>query len=150
MAHWVSSLAATALESVLSKDKSGRSKLSAVISTIVRFPIKLVAAFFAAPFLAFRVARYAKDPWRRRIAGFGLFLAMVVGWFAGTALGTAAAAFLIMAKVGLIWGLAFFVGTATSVVLSVAFSLLALNATAWLFLGMSSEDVVAHLRTIST
>lgn len=102
-----------------------------------------------APFLAFRVARAAKNPVRRVIASAGLFLAIVAAWLAGTLLGAAGAALLIGAKIGLIWGIAFFIGTTLSVTLSVVFSILAFNATSWLFLHMSSEEVVEYLRSIS-
>lgn len=56
---------------------------------------------------------------------------------------------LVAAKFGLLYGVAFFVGTALSVTLSVTFSILVLNATACFFLKMSSQEVVDHLRTIS-
>lgn len=149
MAHWVGSLAASSLESLLRKRRSGGSSFGTVAGSVMRYPIKAVAAFFTAPFLAFRVARVAKNPIRRLIAGVGLFIAMLAGWFAGTALGTAAGALLVMSKVGLFWGLAFLIGTTLSVVLSVVFSFLVLNATAFLFLHMSSEEVVEYLRTLS-
>lgn len=102
-----------------------------------------------APFLVFRVAQTAKNPVRRVIASVGLFLSIVAAWLAGTLLGTAAAALLIIAKIGLIWGIAFFIGTILSVIFSVVFSILAFNATSWLFLHMSSEEVVEYLRSIS-
>ena len=149
MTHWAVSLAASALESLHRQKKIGDSSLGTVLSSILRQPIKTIAAFFFAPFLAFRIARFAKNPIRRIIAGVGLFIAMLAGWLAGTALGTATGALLIMSKFGFLWGFAFFVGTTTSVILSVAFSLLALNSTAWLFLHMSSEDVINHLRSLS-
>ena len=149
MAYWASQLAVSALEAVLRQRKTGGSSVRAAATSVLRYPLKAVAAFFTAPFLAFRVARVAKNPVRRLIAGVGLFIAMLAGWFAGTALGTAAGALLIASHVGLLWGLAFFVGTSISVVMSVAFSFLVLNATAWLFLHISSEEVVEYLRSIS-
>jgi hypothetical protein len=37
-----------------------------------------------------------------------------------------------------------------SVTLSVAFSILVFNGVAWLFVGMSTPEVVAYLRSLST
>ena len=149
MAHWTSSLAATALEALRGRDRSGQGPIRTMAGSVLRYPVKLLAAFFTAPFLAFRVARYAKDPTRRRVAGIGLFIAMLTAWFAGTAFGTVVGALLVMTRVGLLWGLAFLIGTTMSVVLSVVFSFLVLNATALLFLHMSSEEVIEYLRTLS-
>jgi len=123
--------------------------MGTVLKSIARYPIKAVAAFFVAPFLAFRVARMAKNPVRRAVAGVGLFISVLLGWFAGTALGTAAGALLIASKVGLLWGIAFFVGTLLSVTLSVAFSILVFNATALFFLHASSEEVIEYLCALS-
>jgi hypothetical protein len=83
------------------------------------------------------------------IAGAGLFLAMLAAWAAGTFLGSAAGALLVYSYLGLWWGGAFLVGTTLSVTLSVAFSVLVLNTTAWLFLQVSSEEVVEYLRGVS-
>jgi hypothetical protein len=44
------------------------------MTSVTRYPIKAVAAFAAAPFLAFRVARFAKNPVRRGVGMMGLFL----------------------------------------------------------------------------
>ena len=109
----------------------------------------MIAAFVLAPFLAFRVAALAKNPVRRLIAGVGFILSILAAWLAGTFLGTVAGALLIAAKVGMLWGLAFIVGTTLSVVLSVSFSILVMNAVAFFFLHMSSEEVVAYLRSLS-
>lgn len=146
---WTSTVFATAIEALSRRSKEESTPLRTVARSIWRSPIKLVAAFIFAPFLAFRVARAAKNRTRRLIAGAGLFLAILLAWLAGTLLGTAAGALLIASQVGIIWGLAFFVGTAVSVTLSVAFSILVLNATSLLFLQLSSEEVVEYLRTSS-
>lgn len=142
-------LGITVLEMLMKRRARGGSSLGGAIAAVVRLPFRAIAAFFTAPFLAFRVAAVAKNPVRRAIAGVGLFIAMLAGWFAGTFLGTTTAALLIAAKVGLFWGFAFFIGTTISVVLSVAFSYLVLSATSYFFLQMSSEDVVEYLRSIS-
>ena len=86
---WASTLFAAAIEA-LAKRPPGSGSLSTVARSIARYPIKAIAAFVVAPFLAFRVARAAKNPVRRLIAGVGLFLALLFAWLAGTFLGTAA------------------------------------------------------------
>ena len=149
MSHWAASLFATGLEALMRKRIDGQSSLGVVVKSIWRYPIKMIAAFLVAPFLAFRVAALAKNPVRRLIAGVGFFLSILAAWLAGTFLGTVAGALLIAAKVGMLWGLAFIIGTTLSVVLSVAFSILVMNAVAFFFLHMSSEEVVAYLRSLS-
>lgn len=149
MNHWTASLFAAALESLSRKQPGGQTNMISVLKSVAGHPFKLIAAFILAPFLAFRIAANAKNPVRRAIAGVGLFIAMLSGWLAGTLLGTAAGALLIAAKIGLLWGLAFIVGTTLSMVLSVAFSILIVNAASYIFLQLSSEDVIEHLRSIS-
>ena len=148
MSHWAAKLFAKAIESLINR-KEGQSSIGNVIDSIWKQPIKLLAAFFVAPFLVFRVAAYAKNPARRYIAGFGLFVSVLGAWFAGTFIGTAVGALLIAAKVGLLWGIAFIVGTGLSVILSVTFSIIVLNSLSCLFLHMSSEEVIDHLKSIS-
>ena len=143
-----SKLFSSALEALL-KRPAGSGSLATVAKSIIRYPIKTVAAFIAAPFLAIRVAGAAKDPVRRAIAGVGLFIAVLLAWLAGTFLGTAVGALLVMSHIGMFWGIGFIVGTTLSVTLSVAFSVLVLNTTALFFLHMSSEEVVAYLKSIS-
>jgi hypothetical protein len=94
MSHWTASLFSSAL-GALSKRSSSGDGLGTVLKAIGRYPVKVLAAFFMAPFLAFRVARIAKNPVRRAIAGIGLFIAVLAAWLAGTALGTAVGALLL-------------------------------------------------------
>lgn len=143
------SFAAMALRAALKQKSSGGSAFRTVATSVLRTPVKAVAAFICAPFLALRVALAAKNPVRRAIAGAGLFIAVMAAWFAGTFLGTLAGAALVAAKLGLFWGFAFLISTSISVVLSVTFSLLVLNATALFFLHMSSEEVVQYLQALS-
>lgn len=139
---------ATAIDA-LSKKPDGSGSLITVIRSLVRYPVKTVAAFLCAPILAFRVARVAKNPIRRLIASTGLFISFILAWFAGTFIGTATGAALISTKFGVLVGLGFFIGTSFSITLSVAFSIVVLNASSWFFLQMSSEEVVAYLKSIS-
>lgn len=148
MSHWTASLFSTAL-ATLARTKTQGGGFGTVIKSIGRYPIKTIAAFFLAPFLALRVARMAKNPVRRVVASIGLFISVLLAWLAGTALGTATGALIIASKIGLLWGVAFFVGSFLSVTLSVAFSILVFNATSLLFLHASSEEVIEYLRKIS-
>lgn len=82
-------------------------KLSDISRSIFRQPIKMIAAFFTAPILLYKIIQRAKNPRRRAMAKVGLVVGAIGAYFAGTFLGTSAAALLIMAKVGFIMGLAF-------------------------------------------
>lgn len=149
MLNGVAAFAATVLGNATKRRNIGDSAVGAVAKSIVRLPIKAVAAYFCAPFLAFRVARHAKNPVRRIIAGMGLFIAMLAAWAAGTFLGSLTGALLVAAKIGLLAGWAFLVGTSVSVVLSITFQLSVLNAFSLFFLHMSSEEVVQYLKELS-
>ncbi|UCV07203.1 hypothetical protein [Dechloromonas denitrificans] len=149
MGSWAAGLIANGLEAITSsKDKNGGA-LFATLSSVLRYPIKAIAAFILAPFLAFRIAALAKNPIRRLIAGTGLVLAIFLAWAAGTFLGTMIGALFVGSKFGFVVGAGFLLGTAVSVTLSVAFSILVLNTTAWAFLHLSSEEVISYLKSIS-
>jgi hypothetical protein len=60
-----------------------------------------------------------------------------------------AGAALVFSAFGPLMAIGFLIGTTLSITLSVAFSILVLNATSWFFLHMSSEDVIAYLNSIS-
>ncbi len=77
MPHWTASLFATALEALLNRRKRGGGRLRPVIGSILQSPIKLVAAFVMAPFLALRLAFVAEDPVRRFIASIGFFVSVL-------------------------------------------------------------------------
>jgi len=149
MSHWTASLFAIGMEAIAKNRSNGQGALAGAMASIMRYPIKAVAAFLVAPFLVFRVAKFAKNPIRRVIATVGLFLSILLSWAAGTFLGTMAGALFVLSKLGPLIALGFVLGTILSVTLSVAFSMLVLNATSWLFLQLSSEDVIAHLKSIS-
>lgn len=140
-----STLLASALEA-LSSRSPGTGALRSTIGSVLRFPIQAVAVFVTAPFLAIRVATIAKNPWRRAIATTGLLISVLLAWLAGTFLGTLVGALFIASDVGVLVGLGFLFGSLMSVVLSVAFCLLVFDATSWLFLQMSAEDVVEALK----
>lgn len=137
MAHWTAPFFKLAL-SALSRRAEGSSGMGSALRSVGRYPLRAVMAFLAAPFLAFRVARYAKSPLRRLVAGTGLFLSLLAAWFAGTFVGSITAAVLVGAKFGALWGIALLVGMSLSVVLSVSFSLVVFNAVALFFLHASS------------
>ena len=137
------------LDAILSDASQERSKLKRIFQSIASHPIKMSAAFFAAPFLIVRLAVTVRNPWRRTIAIVGLVLAVVLAYLAGTFLGTVAGALLVMSGVGVLVGLGFLVGTFLSVFLSLSFSLIVLNTVSLLFLKMSSKEVVDYLKSLS-
>lgn len=142
-------LAKACFEAIQSSSEKGSGALSTTISTVVRYPIKALAAFFVAPLLAFRIARIAKNPLRRAVATIGMLIAVLLAWLAGTFLGSLAGAALISSKFGFLVALGFLVGTTLSVVLSVTFSILVLNATCLFFVHASKQEVIDYLVAIS-
>ena len=149
MGNWAASVFASAIEAMNSNKESPNGNFVATLKSILRYPIKTIAAFILAPILAVRITALAKNPLRRIIAGFGLVLATFLAWSAGTFLGATAGALFMGSQFGLIVGLGFLIGTTFSITLSVLFSILVLNSTAWLFLHISSEEVIAYLKSIS-
>lgn len=144
-----SSLLSSAL-TALSHRSEGTGALRSAVGSVMRFPIKAIAVFIAAPYLVLKVAMLARNPWRRTIAVIGLFLSVGLAWLAGTSLGSVVGAIFIASQVSILIGIGFLLGTTLSVVLSVAFCLLVFNATSWLFLQMSAEDVVECLKAKSS
>lgn len=127
-----------------------RSRFAAVVRKVVGHPIKVIASFFAAPFLVVKIALKVRNPIRRGIAIVGLLLAIAGSYVAATFLGSLAGAALIASKVGIVAALGFLIGTTLSVYLSVIFSILVFNAISFLFLKMSTQEVVDYLDEIST
>ena len=130
--------------------QSESKNLSDIANKIIQYPIKVIAAFFTAPFLLYKIIKRVENPKRRFIAKVGLVVGIIGAYFAGTLLGTTVAALLIVTKVGLIMGFAFWVGTALSVFLTVLFQFLVFNFIAFIFLHMSSEEVLNYLDDFSS
>jgi len=149
MTNWIATLFASALESIPRSASSGNSSFAAVVRSVIRAPLKAIAAFIFAPFLVLRVDAIATDSRRKWIAAIGLFLASILSLAAGTFLGSLAGAFLVNTLFGPLMAIGFLLGTAFSVVLTVTFQVLVLNATCFLFLGLSSEEVVDYLKSTS-
>lgn len=129
--------------------KDGKSGAALAVKSIVRYPLKAIATLLFAPLLAIRVARVAKTPARRFIAGVGLPIAVITAYVAGTWTGTVTFALFMLTKFGFFVGVAVVMSSLVSVIVSTAIILMTFNATCLLFLKMSSEDVVAHLRSVS-
>jgi hypothetical protein len=136
--------------SVIANDVSKeKSNLVQIFRKVASHPIKMVAAFFTAPFLMIRVAWKVENPIRRIIAVVGLIVAFLSAYLAATFLGTVAGAVFIASQVGFLVGFGFLLGTAISVILSVTFSIFVFNTVSLVFLKMSSQDVVDYLQDIS-
>ncbi|MYB37673.1 MAG: hypothetical protein F4Y26_09870 [Gammaproteobacteria bacterium] len=123
--------------------ESGR--LRAMFGSIVRYPLKVLATFFVAPVLLVKLAYTVKNPWRRLFAVVGLSLALFAAYCCGTFLGSLAGAALIWSQLGLLMALGFLVGTALSVLLSVVFAILVLNAVSFVFLKMNTQEILDYL-----
>lgn len=138
---------ALALGNDLSKEKS---KFKTVAKSIINHPIKIIASFLMAPFLAVRMALVVKNPIRKIIAVTGLLISIILAYLSGTFLGTAAGALLVVTNVGILAGIGFLIGTSLSVFLSVCFSMVVLNSVSFLFLKLNTEEVIEYLNKIST
>lgn len=140
----------SSLGAIIKDVANEKSNLAQIFQKVAAHPIKMVAAFFTAPFLIIRVAFKVKNPIRRVIAVTGLALSIFLAYGAGTYLGKTAGAFFIMFNVGFLTGLGFLFGSILSVFLSVSFSIFVLNSVSLLFLKMSTQEVVDYLNKIST
>lgn len=152
--NWAASLFASVIEALSRRSGGQRSSLATVGRSILRYPLKTIAAFLMAPILAFGVACVANDPIRRVIAGVGLVLAVVVAWVVLVWTGKLLVQFLgILGIVGWLgpWDAIVFLlfGSIVVVPVGIVLAAVALNATAWFFLHMSSEEVVEYLRSLS-
>lgn len=96
-----------------------------------------------------RLAVTVRNPLRRAIATIGLIFAVTLAYLAGTFLGTVAGAFFVMSNIGILAGVGFFVGSFLSVFLSLTFSVFVLNAVSFLFLKLSTQEVVDYLQSLS-
>lgn len=138
------------LETVINEASQEKSKIKLLFQQIASHPIKLIMSFIAAPFLIARLALTIKNPIRRLISVVGLLLSVFCAYIAGTVLGTATGALFIMSNIGFFVGIGFFLGSFISLFLSVAFSILVLNSVSFIFLKMSSQEVVDYLEKISS
>jgi hypothetical protein len=140
-------LGVTALAENASNEKSN---IGAVLKKIAGHPLKVLAAFVTAPFLVFKIVWTVKNPIRRTIAIVGLLLSLVLSYVAATLLGTLAGAAFVASHIGILAGIGFLVGTTLSVYLSVIFSIIVFNAVSYVFLKISTQEVVDYLHEIST
>ena len=136
----------TAIADNASKEKS---KFEAVLKKIAGHPLKVLASFVTAPFLVIKIAWQVKNPIRRTIAIVGLFLSVALSYVAATFIGTLAGAAFVASNIGFLAAIGFLVGTTMSVYLSVIFSILVFNAVSFVFLKISTQEVVDYLNEIS-
>jgi hypothetical protein len=129
--------------------KNGPRGIGSLTRTVLRYPIKSVAVFVAAPVLILHIARLAPNRIRRAMATAGLIFGLGAGYFAGTWMGKSAIAAFATWKYGFIVGLWVAVCSAFSIFVSAAIMLLAFNATCLLFLKMSTQEVADHLESLA-
>ena len=138
------------VEEALTAAADEKGKLSRIFKRVASHPVKMIAAFFAAPFLMLRIAWSVKNQVRRFLAIVGLIVAFLMSYVAGTFLGSIAGAALIASKVGYIMALGFLVGTTLSMILSVTFCVFVFNFVSFIFLKMNTQEVIDHLHDISS
>lgn len=134
---------------VLKQHPSKTAKFFSVVSLVLRYPIKAVAAFVFSPILAIRIVALSKKPIRKIIVGLGVIVAIIISMFSGKFLGSLVGAIFIGSKFGLLAGLGFALGTTFSVSMAMVFSLFIFNGTILMFLHLSSDEVIAYLKSIS-
>ncbi len=137
---------AKAMDSVSNDFKAENSRIKSMAKAIWGYPIKVIAMYFAAPFLIFNIARLTKNRIRRLIAIAGLSLSFLLSYAAATILGSFAGFLFIASKIGILAALGFLIGTTLSLYLSVIFSIIVFNSVSFLFLKLTSEEVVEHLK----
>mgnify|MGYP003676782944 CR=1 FL=1 len=138
------------LSGILEDGASEKSKLASIFKRIASYPLKIFAAYLAAPVLLVRMAWGVENPLRRGIAVLGLLLSWFAALAAGTALGTVAGAAFVATNIGYIAAIGFLVGTTFSVYLTVIFSIIIFNAVSFVFLKLNTQEIVDHLHEIST
>lgn len=140
---------AVILQNMLDAGTQEGHNLRNLLKSMLSHPIKLAATFFFAPILLIKVASSVESPGRRMIAYIGISFSILLAYCAGTFLGSIAGAIFITANIGVLAGIGFIVGTSFSIFLSVLFCFLILNATSFLFLKISTQEVIDHLKEIS-
>ena len=122
------------------------SRIVAALKAIVRYPLKVLAAFLLAPILVVRVALNSDASLTRRIiAVVGLVLATLLSYITATFLGTIAGTLIIASTFGILTAIAFFIGTATTIYITVAAMALVFNSICFLVLQMNRQDVIDYL-----
>lgn len=139
-----------AISAISNQASTENGRLRAIAKEVMSYPIKAIAAFITSPILVIKVALTVKDPLRRTVAIIGLLLALLLSYAAGTALGGFAGFLIIASTVGVLAAVGFAVGTFLSVVLSVTFSIFVFNLISYIFLKMSSQEVLDYLKEVSS
>ena len=124
-------------------------KAKGLFRTLISYPFKTIALFILAPFFLLKVILKVKNRWRKFIAILGLIVSVIVSYVAGTFLGSTAGSIFVIYNIGLWYGLAFFVGTLTSSVITVAFMILLFNLISTVFLKISTSEVVEYLEEMT-
>lgn len=124
-------------------------KAGEIFKRIAAHPVKVFASFITAPILVLRVAFRVKNKARRILAVAGLLMSLLASYVCATFLGTLLGSLFVMQNIGIIAGVGVFFGLASSVYLSVFFSILSFNAVSFLFLKISTQEVVDYLEELS-
>lgn len=150
MRQLTATLIAKVITSANNNKSSSHNNFSDISRKINSNPIKLFAAFFMAPVLLVKIVIKVKNPWRRFIAVTGISIGIIGAYIAGTLAGTAVMAFLVGIKIGLIYGAAFFIGAGVTVFVTVVCQIVVLNTICFIFLKMSTQEIVDYLDELSS
>lgn len=137
------------LQNMLDAGTKEGKNIRSLLKSVLSHPLKLAATFIFAPILLIKVASKVENRGRRIIAYTGLSLSILLSYCAGTFLGTMAGAIFVTTNIGILAGFGFLIGTSFSIFLSVLFCFLILNSTSFLFLKISTQEVIDHLKEIS-
>ena len=147
MSGKIMSAAAGAISKVAETAINERARIGAALKAIVRYPIKTLAAYIASPILVAKVALSADVSLTRRVvAVVGLVLAALLAYLAGGFLGTVAGALLVYSTFGILTAIAFVVGAAVSVYITVTVMAVTFNTICFLVLKMNRQDVIDYLQ----
>ncbi|WP_226668961.1 hypothetical protein [Microbulbifer aggregans] len=136
-------------DSLKDEVEPGKSRIQVAVRKITSYPIKVLGAFFAAPFLIIKVAKKVENPTRRKFALAGIILGLICSYIAGTALGSFFGLIFIASSFGFLAALGFLIGTFMSVVFTVGFAFLVFNFVCYVFLKLSSDEVAKYLEELS-
>lgn len=139
-------MSATAIADDINNEKS---KIKVVFDKLKSYPIKILASFITAPFLILRIASMVENPVRRYIAIAGLILSLLCSYGVSTFLGSVLGALFVASHIGILAGIGVLVGTTVSVFLSVILTVAIFNTVSFIFLKVSTQEVVDYLNEIS-
>lgn len=143
-------LLVSGIAAIKSQASSEGNKIGLIFKNIVSHPVKVIASFITAPILVFRIASLVENKIRRNLAIAGLLLSLVASYACATFIGTFFGALFVASHIGFLSGVGVLIGLSSSVYLSVIFSIISFNTVSFIFLKVSTQEVVDYLNEISS